>query len=267
VRVHAWIRAKNEAAIIGYTVRYLLEAGVDRVFVLDTGSEDGTADVAKSAGAETLTLRLSFYHEPLERMIALSIARLGEPDIIVQLDADEYIEGPLLEALKETLAQRQKHTWTIRLYDFRFCEEHPEEAAILAPLLPNRRWAEPFFRRIPRVYRPRPELQFLPFQPHHSACVAVQPRTLGHIEACVIRHYGLCRSAAEFEVKRQRYTVQHAGRAYSAEWQEAHCFIPQAHLREWPLDAPPPADAIEVHLGSNVAKRDLHDRSHIVGVY
>jgi len=267
MRVHAWLRVKNEVGIIADVVTHLLEIGCAKVCVLDTGSEDGTVEVARQAGAEVVRSRLPFYHEAAERYAAIVLAKAGDPDWIVQLDADEYIDGSFMEEL-EWVSRKQPCLagLRLRLYDFRFCDAAPEEMTIAAPLPPNRRWVEPFYRRLLRVYRPLDELCIIPFVEHHTALVAIEPDLVGDMRGCTLRHYGLCRSAEDFERKRHRYTTQHRGRAYDMEWRHAHAIIPREYLREWPLGEPPPADAIEVHVGSNIAKRDVNNRNRIVSV-
>lgn len=262
----AWIRAKNEASIIGETVRHLLDLEAAAVCVLDTGSDDGTPELARAAGAQVVCVELPFYHEALERMMALTLARGHAPDLIIQLDADEFIEGeePLPKALRRECKRARTLGWTLRLLDLRFCAEHPEEAEVVSDLRAHRQWVEPFYRRLLRVYRDWPGLCFLPFQEHHTALVNLPGHTVRPLEGVWLRHYGLCRSVADFEGKRQRYTTQHQGRAYDQEWQQARCFIPERHLRSWPAGQAPPGEAVEVHLSSNVAKRALSDRQRIV---
>lgn len=52
MRVGAVVPAHNEADRVGESVRALLGTGrIDRVLVVDDGSEDGTAEVARAAGA------------------------------------------------------------------------------------------------------------------------------------------------------------------------------------------------------------------------
>ena len=57
MKVSAVVPAFNEAPRIGDVIRPLISSGlVEQVIVVDDGSEDGTANVARECGAEVLVL-------------------------------------------------------------------------------------------------------------------------------------------------------------------------------------------------------------------
>lgn len=107
---------KNEADIIESFVRHNLDH-VDRLFVVDNGSTDGTVDILEALVAEGLALTLT--HEPgsdhpQSRVIAEVLVTLEQDlDWVFLLDADELIEpvgsAPLAQTLA-TLDPRYCHT-------------------------------------------------------------------------------------------------------------------------------------------------------------
>jgi len=85
--VIALIPAHNEADRIAATVRAACSVKhIDRVIVIDDGSSDGTADVAREAGAEVLVLERN-----VGKGAALDAGLVGiraEADVVVLLDGD-----------------------------------------------------------------------------------------------------------------------------------------------------------------------------------
>lgn len=66
------IPARDEAETLGAVVRAVLRESVRRVVVADNGSRDGTADVARAAGAEVVTAPVAGYgHACLAALDAL----------------------------------------------------------------------------------------------------------------------------------------------------------------------------------------------------
>lgn len=78
------IPAFNEAAGVADVVRVALESGLGTVLVVDDGSEDGTADEARRAGASVLELDRN---EGKGGAVAAGVRAL-DSDVVVLLDAD-----------------------------------------------------------------------------------------------------------------------------------------------------------------------------------
>ncbi len=78
------IPAFNEAASVGTVVSIALEAKLGPVLVVDDGSQDATAQVAKQAGAEVLKLE----HNLGKGGAVVAGAQQLKTDVIVLLDAD-----------------------------------------------------------------------------------------------------------------------------------------------------------------------------------
>jgi Glycosyl transferase family 2 len=88
--------AKDEAASIGRCLRSL--AGLDQVVVLDTGSTDGTPEIARSLGADVRAWGAPVpFHFAKARNEALKDARHGW---VLSVDADETLSDGSLWALR-----------------------------------------------------------------------------------------------------------------------------------------------------------------------
>ena len=94
----AVIPARDEAASVGGVVRALRAQGVPRVVVVDNGSTDGTAGVARAAGAETVVEPRAGYGRACLAGIA-HVARGPAPRAVVFLDADASDDPDDLEAI------------------------------------------------------------------------------------------------------------------------------------------------------------------------
>lgn len=104
MRLVAVAMAKNEAGIIGSTVRHLYAEGVDVVVVEDGHSTDQTRAVALQAGAVVYTEATREYRQG-ERMTGLAAEHCEPGDWCIPFDADEFWYSPLgtiAEALKDT---------------------------------------------------------------------------------------------------------------------------------------------------------------------
>lgn len=87
--VSAYIRAKNEARLIGEVVR-AARAAADEVVVVDSGSTDGTMQIAEKAGARVI--RQSWLGNGFQKRFAEERCR---HDWLLDLDADEVVTEEL----------------------------------------------------------------------------------------------------------------------------------------------------------------------------
>ncbi|MDR9963803.1 glycosyltransferase [Enterobacter cloacae subsp. cloacae] len=97
-RLSVVLIAKNAADLIPglHGLRYW----ADEIILLDSGSEDNTADVARAAGAKAL------YQHRLARLWHPAPARAGYAtgDYVLMLDTDERITPELRQAIQAVLA-------------------------------------------------------------------------------------------------------------------------------------------------------------------
>lgn len=84
--VVALVPARDEAACVAATVAGLLSiSNVDRVIVIDDGSSDDTADLARRAGAEVLRLESG---RGKGAALQVGLQRAGYADALLLIDAD-----------------------------------------------------------------------------------------------------------------------------------------------------------------------------------
>ena len=84
----ALIPAVDEAPSVGGVVADVRAAGVDRVVVIDNGSVDGTAEVARRAGAVVVSEPRRGYGQACLAGIDWVRRQPDAPDVVVFLDAD-----------------------------------------------------------------------------------------------------------------------------------------------------------------------------------
>jgi glycosyltransferase involved in cell wall biosynthesis len=107
-RLSVGILTKNESKLIGRCIQSALFA--DEVVVLDSGSTDGTVEIAKSLGAVTF-LSDDWQGFAVQRNRLLS--RLSG-DYVFFLDADEIITPELQTELKKIVASGEQAVWKVR---------------------------------------------------------------------------------------------------------------------------------------------------------
>jgi glycosyltransferase involved in cell wall biosynthesis len=88
-RITVIIPALNEAASIGRVIRDIPQSRVSEIIVVDNGSTDGTAEIARQAGARVVYES----HRGYGAACLAGIAAAENPDIIVFLDGD-YSDYP-----------------------------------------------------------------------------------------------------------------------------------------------------------------------------
>jgi glycosyltransferase involved in cell wall biosynthesis len=101
-RLSVTIIALNEAAHIAAAIDSASFA--DEILVVDSGSSDGTADIARAKGVRVLTREWAGYVE--QKNFA---AEQASHDWIFSLDADERIPPPLAEEIRGILAADPPH--------------------------------------------------------------------------------------------------------------------------------------------------------------
>ncbi len=109
--IYGLYMVRNEADIIRLNVLYHLSLGVDRIFIVDNGSTDGTVDVLRRLSEEDPRVRWSHDDGPfLPSRIATNLAHeaLREgADWVLPVDADEFWyapEGSFRSVLEESRA-------------------------------------------------------------------------------------------------------------------------------------------------------------------
>ncbi len=100
-RISVIIPALNEAASIGLVIRDIPPGLASEIIVVDNGSTDGTAEIARQAGARVV-------HEPHRGYGAACLAGIAaadNPDIIAFLDGDYSDYPEELALLAEPIIQ------------------------------------------------------------------------------------------------------------------------------------------------------------------
>jgi glycosyltransferase involved in cell wall biosynthesis len=115
VRISAVIIAKDEAENVEECVRSV--AFCDEVLVLDSGSTDGTPDLARRAGARVVSTDWPGYVAQKNRA-----AGMAEHDWVLSIDADERVDDRLRAAIEALRAagepaaaafEATRHTFTL----------------------------------------------------------------------------------------------------------------------------------------------------------
>ena len=188
---------KDENDIIAYTVKHLLEEGVDRVLIADNGSSDGTLETIRELAEEHPvevvrdSLVAKYQAEKITRLSRLAL-RSGA-DWVIPFDADEWWFVPG-STVREALTVTNSDVLYADVFD-----HVPTTSDPPAEEVPN-----PYERLRNRVAQPN-SLRKVAFRAHPLARVAqgnhdvTRPgrRTVGPIE---VRHFSV-RSVTQLKRK------------------------------------------------------------------
>jgi glycosyltransferase involved in cell wall biosynthesis len=109
--VSAVIIAFNEAVHIGRCIERVRPLA-SRIVVVDSFSTDGTVEIARSLGAEVLQNR--FVNHAAQFEWGVKAAGISE-GWILRIDADEYLEPPLIEEIRERLSELPQRVGAIAM--------------------------------------------------------------------------------------------------------------------------------------------------------
>lgn len=180
MRLIACLIARNEERNLPRCLASLAGA-VDGICLLDTGSSDGTVQIAREAGAVVGNLPWADDFSAARN----ACLDLAEGDWILQVDADEELDPATIPALRETLS-RPGHC---RLLDVTLLDGTDHPGSVLLPRL---------FRRDPRI-RYRRAL-------HESVLDSLAESGLGDPSPCPVRlvHHGYSANVLADKAKHQR---------------------------------------------------------------
>ena len=116
MKISVYAICKNEAQFVRRWMDSMSEA--DEIVVLDTGSEDGTADKLRSLGAQVTTEQILPWRFDTARNRSLSLVST-DTDICVCTDLDEVFRPGWRRALEQawipgTQQARYRYTWSFR---------------------------------------------------------------------------------------------------------------------------------------------------------
>lgn len=242
--ISAVLIAKNEAKFIARCIKSL--AGLDQVIVHDTGSTDGTQDIARSLGADVSETRIEPFHFAQARNQAMMRAK-GR--WILSIDADEVLREGSLPSLFEGAKNI-----TISAYQISYENRAQEGGSIML----NPRTV--FFQKGRWTWKYRVHERLSPLFP---------PIRLASLPGCVIEHHP---DPDKTERRRQNlellklcvkedpeyiYASRQLGLEYilREDWASAVPHL-EAHVRHPvdPADAPLERVASRMHLGRCLAR-------------
>lgn len=185
--------AKNEADRIGRCVASLAEV-CSEVLVLDSGSSDATAEVARAAGARVEQQTwLGFAAQK-----NAAIARATQPWVLL-LDADEWLDGAAAGALRGLIVDggvERADVWQL-----------PRRTHYLGTPLDHGGWGREW---VERMFRP--DLRYLPAEVHEK--LDLRGRRVARVEARI--EHDTARSDAEYAAKLDRYAALWAQQRHAA---------------------------------------------------
>ena len=101
LRIAVYAIAKNEAPVCARWMESVREA--DAVYVLDTGSSDGTADTLRKLGAHVTVKRYAQFRFDDARNDSMALVPNGSADVLVTCDLDDVLEPGWRKAIEDTL--------------------------------------------------------------------------------------------------------------------------------------------------------------------
>lgn len=111
--IAGYVIALNEEAVIARCLESLSGA-VDHVYVLDSRSTDSTREIARSLGATVEERDFDDYSS--QRNHALDrVNELFTPDFVLAIDADEHLQAPSAEVIRDACAIGQADVHVVRL--------------------------------------------------------------------------------------------------------------------------------------------------------
>jgi glycosyltransferase involved in cell wall biosynthesis/Flp pilus assembly protein TadD/LPS sulfotransferase NodH len=187
-RVSLCIVARDEARFLPGCIASA-RAVVDEIIVVDTGSTDGSLDLARAAGAQVF---VSEWPGDLGAAHDLPLAR-ASGDWILSLDADETLD-PASQAVLRRLVEGRRGVDGFRVSIRNYIYGTTEKARPVDPADPLSCGASAYRPTAPvRLFRRQPGLRFTG-RLHQSIAVSIERRG-GRLQdsPIVIHHYGLLR--------------------------------------------------------------------------
>jgi glycosyltransferase involved in cell wall biosynthesis len=147
-RISLSMIARDEAALIGDCIASA-KGAVDDVVVVDTGSEDGTPDLARRAGAKVVDFR--WQNDFAAARNASLAAATG--DWVLVLDADERLAPGAAATIRAAVRASRSPAGLLRLHDAASLSASPADV-----VSGRARLGEP--NELPRLFRRDPDLAY-----------------------------------------------------------------------------------------------------------
>lgn len=110
--VAGYVITLNEEGAIEEAVRSLMRVA-SIVLVLDSGSSDHTAELARAAGAQVRERTFDGYASQRNAAIQ-ELVSIADPDWVIALDADEVLDENLIEQIPASLASGEADAFLVR---------------------------------------------------------------------------------------------------------------------------------------------------------
>jgi len=136
----AALRVKNEEQNLPRCLANL-ERFCDHIVAYDDGSTDRTLEILNSHPKvrHVVSMPKGYFHEAIDRSVALALAALTKPDWIVRIDPDEVFEEQAVQQIRSVLALDDFKAWSLRRFNCVGDEDHGD--------LAEEHWC--FFRYVP----------------------------------------------------------------------------------------------------------------------